>query len=294
MQIYSLPPACPDIAAYKPLYKAAAKRVQQDLGDLEAVCQDTAVLWPKLLQLPQLALYQLLASRDTSVASEDTVIYVIQSWAVAQQQQPTQQQMRQLCSTINLQNCSPMYLVSVLAAWPLVAQCLPPQDLALAMLFANSARVLDCMRGYEESGASEQATAELTELRTAILCFVAAGTRGGDSTWRWLQNNRRPSDLAMLPGELDVQHAVPLRLLEDAVTTALAGAAERGLQEPAAYRWNTPSWQGRTFSVWLQAEPVGNAPAAAGAGAAAVVSAQLTLSITFGDDMPHVITAAAA
>ncbi|WIA35111.1 hypothetical protein OEZ86_003596 [Tetradesmus obliquus] len=69
MQIYSLPPACPEMAAYKPLYHAAAKRVQQDLGDLEAVCQDTAVLWPKLLQLPQLALYQLLYSLDTHDAA---------------------------------------------------------------------------------------------------------------------------------------------------------------------------------------------------------------------------------
>jgi hypothetical protein len=33
--IYSLPPGCPELDAYKPVYKAAAARVQQEFEDLE-------------------------------------------------------------------------------------------------------------------------------------------------------------------------------------------------------------------------------------------------------------------
>uniref|UniRef100_A0A383V5L7 BACK domain-containing protein n=1 Tax=Tetradesmus obliquus TaxID=3088 RepID=A0A383V5L7_TETOB len=138
------------MAAYKPLYEAAAARVRQDL---EVVCQDTAVLWPKLLQLPQLALHKLL-SNGAHIASEDTVIYVIQSWAAAQQQQPSLQQMKQLCKTIDIQSCSAVYLASVLPGWRFIAQCFTAQELALAVLAASSARVLDAMH---EAGAGGRA-----------------------------------------------------------------------------------------------------------------------------------------
>jgi hypothetical protein len=128
MQIYNLPAACPDMAAYKPLYAAAAKRVFADLGDLEVVCQSTDDLWPKLLQLPHPALLQLLANYLTRVAREDTVAYVIQQWAQAQPQQPTLQQMQQLCDglVLRLLECSPLYLTTVIGAWPLLAQCYTP------------------------------------------------------------------------------------------------------------------------------------------------------------------------
>lgn len=141
------------MAAYKPLYEAAAARVRQDLGDLEVVCQDTAVLWPKLLQLPQLALHKLL-SNGARIASEDTVIYVIQSWAAAQQQQPSLQQMKQLCKTIDIQSCSAVYLASVLPGWRFITQCFTAQELALAVLAASSARVLDAMHEAGTGGRS--------------------------------------------------------------------------------------------------------------------------------------------
>uniref|UniRef100_A0A383VQB8 BACK domain-containing protein n=1 Tax=Tetradesmus obliquus TaxID=3088 RepID=A0A383VQB8_TETOB len=268
---------------------ASSKRVQQDLGDLEAVCQDTAVLWPKLLQLPQLpqlALYQLLYSLDTRVASEETVIYVIQSWAAAEQQQPAQQQMKQLCSTIYLSNCSPLYLVSVLAAWPLLVQCFTPQDLARAAVCATSVCAINATKDHPPSPAS------------------AAGLAAEQLLIR-----NRPQSASS--GPLDLEHAVPLRQLEAAVTAALAeGAAQPRLNEAVAYRWSIPAWQGRSFSVWLQAVPATSSPAlaaaeaappppaAAAAAAAAAADAApppaavagssiLTLFVTFGDDMPQ-------
>jgi hypothetical protein len=309
MQIYSLPPACPEVAAYKPLYAAAAKRVQQDLGDLEAVCQDTAVPWPKVLQLPQLALLHVLSSRESRVASEDTVVYVNQSWAAAQQQQPTEQQMQQLCSTIKLAECSPMYLVSVLTAWPLIAESFTTQDLTAAALLSGSARGLDAMQDLQESDAAAEARREMANLRIALANFGALGPQVVRR--RVLHCSRRVSESG---GLLYSQHAVPLRLLEMAVTSALAGAVEAGLQEPAAYCWSIPARQGRSYSVWLQAEPAINSAAAGAAEAAAAAAATveaaaaagaveaaaaapvarytLNLSLAFGNDMPQVCLAA--
>lgn len=276
------------------------------------------MLWPKLLQLPQLALYQLLYSLDTRVASKETVIYVIQSWAAAQQQQPTQQQMKQLCSTIYLSNCSPLYLVSVLAAWPLLVQCFTPQDLARAAVCATSVCAINATKDHPPSPASAAGGRALGDLRRALI-FTASGTSmfTGLAAEQLLIRNRPQSASS---GPLDLEHAVPLRQLEAAVTAALAeGAAQPRLNEAVAYRWSIPAWQGRSFSVWLQAAPATSSPALAAAGeaaspaaaaaaaeaappppaaaaaaadaapppAAVAGSSTLTLFVTFGDDMPQ-------
>jgi hypothetical protein len=39
MHIYSLPTGCPELETFKPLYPAAARRVQKELYDLEDACQ---------------------------------------------------------------------------------------------------------------------------------------------------------------------------------------------------------------------------------------------------------------
>jgi hypothetical protein len=97
----------------------------------------------KLLQLPHLALLHLLSNRQTRVASENTVTYVIQLWAAAQQQQqPTLLEMQQLCSTIHMGNCSALHLSTVLAACPLLAQCFTPQEHTLACMLASSNRAM--------------------------------------------------------------------------------------------------------------------------------------------------------
>ncbi|WIA30092.1 hypothetical protein OEZ86_000187 [Tetradesmus obliquus] len=46
--IMRLPPACPEMAAYKPLFQAAAALIQEELGDLEVACADQQAKWPKL------------------------------------------------------------------------------------------------------------------------------------------------------------------------------------------------------------------------------------------------------
>jgi hypothetical protein len=265
MQIYHLPPACPETPAYKPLYEAAAKRVQQDLGDLEVVCQDTAVLWPKLLQLPQLALFHLLSAKETCANSEDTVLYVMQSWAAAQPQQPTQQQMQQFCSRIPLIMCSPAYLATVLVGWPLLAQGFDLQDLAMAAVFSCSDVALKAVHGLKlEQKAKDMAMEEVYNVRKALYNSIYGP---GASRLNFLC---RPE--SKLGSMLDLQHAVPLAELEMAVAAALTLGTAAGLQEPAGYRWCIPARQGRSYCVWLQAEAVPSTSAAAEAAAKAAAT----------------------
>jgi hypothetical protein len=143
VRIMSLPPACPEMPAYKPLYDAAANRIQDELGDLEAVCFDVEAKWQKLLGLPHMGLQQLLSNRQTRVASENTVVYVIQQWADAQQQQqqPSLEQMQQLCETIRMQCVTPLYFLTVFGAWPLLAQCFTAQEHAAASMLTSSVDV---------------------------------------------------------------------------------------------------------------------------------------------------------
>jgi hypothetical protein len=313
MQIYNLPAACPDMAAYKPLYAAAAKRVFADLGDLEVVCQSTDQLWPKLLQLPHLALLQLLSNRLTRAAREDTVAYVIQQWAQAQPQQPTLQQMQRLCDgkVLRLGYCSPLYLATVIGGWPLLAQCFTPQQLSCASVFANSYRVGRTLDRQPDSPVSR---AVVHELRS--MCIVLRGNVS-------VAGKREFSQLKA--ENVERRHAYSLRELEAVVQSALRHAADGGEQAPCAVAAHFPAFAGRTYTVHLRAVTSSSEAAAAdeaaageaavdeaaaaeaaaaarqdgeGAGApaalmglgapAAGVSCTLQMSLTFGNDMPQV------
>jgi hypothetical protein len=95
-----------------------------------------------LLALPHGALLDLLKSDTLRVASENTVAYTIQAWAVYQQQQQQQQydgsqgqqqqqqqqypsleQLRQLALQIRMQNCSQLYISTVMVHMPALAPC---------------------------------------------------------------------------------------------------------------------------------------------------------------------------
>jgi hypothetical protein len=94
LAIYSLPPGCPELDTYKPVYKAAAARVQQEFKDLEVVWQQQHTQ-QRLLALPHGALLDLLRSDTLRVATENTVAFTIQAWADHQQQQHQLQQYQQ-------------------------------------------------------------------------------------------------------------------------------------------------------------------------------------------------------
>jgi hypothetical protein len=229
MQIYNLPAACPDMAAYKPLYAAAAKRVFADLGDLEVVCQSTDDLWPKLLQLPHPTLLQLLANYLTRVAREDTVAYVIQQWAQAQPQQPTLQQMQQLCDglVLRLLECSPLYLTTVIGASPMLAQCYTPLQLSRATLLSSGIDVMNSLRRHPDShNASRSVQRGLLELRLAVLL--------GSADRAEIVFGRRPNASQLTWEQVDRWHAFSLRELEAVVQSALRHAADGATQAHGA------------------------------------------------------------
>jgi hypothetical protein len=87
LALYALPPGCAELDACKSVFVTAGDKLQQELGDLELTWAD-AGKQQLLLDLPQLALLQLLRDDRTRVTSENTVFYTIQRWWVGQQQQP--------------------------------------------------------------------------------------------------------------------------------------------------------------------------------------------------------------
>jgi hypothetical protein len=79
LALYALQPGCAELVACKPLFAAAATKLQQELGDLELTWADEKRA-ELLLRLPQPALLQLLQHPETRVASENTVFYNIKRW----------------------------------------------------------------------------------------------------------------------------------------------------------------------------------------------------------------------
>jgi hypothetical protein len=102
--LYALPPGCIELDACKAVFKAAAAKLQQELGDLELVwgSQDKE---EQLLALPHSALLQLLTDPLTRVASEDTVFHTIERWhkhQQRQQQQPDSSSTRELLKAVRM------------------------------------------------------------------------------------------------------------------------------------------------------------------------------------------------
>jgi hypothetical protein len=275
MRIYSLPPGCPELDTFKHLFFAAARRVMQELHDLENACQESNMR--KLLQLPQLALLHLLNNRQTCVASENTVIYVIQSWALAQQQQPSLLEMQQLCSLIRIGNCSALYLSAVLGAWPLLAQCFSPQEHALACMLASSNRATQQQKLPAILQAAEQSrvhNARMARLELQQTQMMLEGNSIIRSRPVWLQSAR--------PGaaeEYNVEFEIQVSWVEDLVNDALAkaraaaAAAVEGEEFEETLQWQVPSWKGRSyaFGFLAVASTAPTAPPAAAAAAAPAV-----------------------
>jgi hypothetical protein len=115
--------------ACKPLYKAAAEKLQEQLGDLELVWSSSSSTSSGggggsdstagqvqskqqllLLALPFAALEALLADDRTRVTSENTVLYTIRSWYIHWQQRSLirviNQQVQSLLHLIHMQHCS--------------------------------------------------------------------------------------------------------------------------------------------------------------------------------------------
>jgi hypothetical protein len=111
------------------------QKLQQQLGDLDEVwASDT--LQQQLLALPYKVLKQLLQHEGTRVATENTVVYTIEQWYEAQQEQK-QWQLQQLMRLVRMWHCTPYYAATVLPQNRLVQLCFEPSELLLVPLVSS-------------------------------------------------------------------------------------------------------------------------------------------------------------
>jgi hypothetical protein len=107
--VFQLPEACLSLEAFEPALKAAADKLQQELGDLEAVWGDQKK-WDAVCSLPFGALLQLLRDERTRTAdgSEDTAVGTAASWMDEHSGDVAKAQ--QLLAVLRLPHCSVTYL----------------------------------------------------------------------------------------------------------------------------------------------------------------------------------------
>jgi hypothetical protein len=134
MQILELPSALADQQAFKAVQQLAADRVQQQLGDLEAVWAQQQ-LAEMLLGLPFNGLLRLLQHPETRVGSENTVVYTIQRWYHEQckpgNEEPSTEQLQQLMRQVRMRHCTKYFAGTVMAQDSLVRRCFEPSEIVL-------------------------------------------------------------------------------------------------------------------------------------------------------------------
>ena len=138
---FTLPYSCKQLPCYNQLLKAAAEKLQLALGDLEILWagESTELLQKQLLQLPFLALKQLISDPRTRVASEDTIFFTMDCWLASNLGSTTQEQKKELAQLLQLCHCTPSYLTSCMAtqgSWLL--ECLDPSVLCRAAAVAGA------------------------------------------------------------------------------------------------------------------------------------------------------------
>jgi hypothetical protein len=142
VQLLQLPSSCVQQPEFKAVQQLAVQRLQQQLGDLEAVWA-RSVLQQQLLSLPFEVLKQLLQHGSTRVATENTVVYTIGRWWGAQDEAAQDvEEGRQLMHLVRMRRCTPYYAGTVMpqsslvqqsfriSALPLMRQCCMPGGFA--------------------------------------------------------------------------------------------------------------------------------------------------------------------
>eukprot|EP00775_Hariotina_reticulata_P003867 gene3867-4122_t len=124
------------------LFSNAAEALHHNLGDLEAVWNDVEGLkQQRMIELPFKALQQLLKNPNTSVHSENTVLYTIEQWHQHQLSQAhvsfTTRQLQWLLALTRIRHCSQQYLVTAASQGTALEKCLTSSDLAVAAALAG-------------------------------------------------------------------------------------------------------------------------------------------------------------
>ncbi len=115
LALFPEPGTSPDVASFDPVRSALAKQLVSHFGDAVAVCnrQD---LYRQLLQLPALALRELLAADNFGTDSEDSVFLLLAYLLEAHKGLPVGTR-AELCGLVRLHRLSSTYLYHVLPAF---------------------------------------------------------------------------------------------------------------------------------------------------------------------------------
>lgn len=131
LQILSLPPSCTQQPDFLVLQGLAMQQLLLQLGDLEEVWAQEQ-LQQLLLRLSFDALHQLLQHSDMRVANENTVVYTIERWYDAQDEQHQHlKQLQQLMHLVRMQHCTSYFAGTAMLQSRLVRRCFELSELLL-------------------------------------------------------------------------------------------------------------------------------------------------------------------
>lgn len=131
-QLYRLPEVVQNSKQLAEILAAAAKHIQQNLGDSDVVWADEQGLQQQLLKLPYAAFKQLLAESTTRVASENTAAYSVMRWV--EQWKPEDEQLCELISLVRMAHCATAYVATVMSsADSCFSRCLAAEELQVAV-----------------------------------------------------------------------------------------------------------------------------------------------------------------
>ncbi len=117
--LFPQPGTSPEAASFQPVCSALAKEVVSHFGDAVAALSRPD-LYKQLLQLPALAVKELLAADDFGTDSEDSAFLLLAAWLEAQQKEEEavpEATRAELCSLVRLHRLSSTYLSFVLPAY---------------------------------------------------------------------------------------------------------------------------------------------------------------------------------
>ncbi len=121
--LFPEPGTSPDAASFQPVRSALAKQLVSHFGDAVAALTRPD-LYRQLLQLPAVAVRELLAADDFGTDSEDSVFLLLAAWLADQQEGGVTEQTRaELCGLVRLHRLRPLYLNYVLPVYEPFSAC---------------------------------------------------------------------------------------------------------------------------------------------------------------------------
>ena len=247
--ILTLPDSCKQLPSYGTLHKAAADKLQQQLGDLELVWAPAgpgddepdadphpiSPLQQQLLQLPFPALLLLLADLRTRVSSEDTAFYTLNRW-LQHNLGTSKEQQHKLAGLLRLTQCTPSYLASVICApgsW--VLSCFSPSDLisVAAACGGGSCSSRARIKDFDHHGSEELWASSL--IHNCNSCV--------DPSHGWALPPREPSKMRQMVLEVKV----PMSLVQKCCEQGMV-EGDQGVHKEC-YRSSFVRWQGRELAL---------------------------------------------